>query len=241
MESSKKKLLRLMSNGDAMSVSFMEYLIALRSSDLSGPVRALAVWIASRCSDGWPVTLDGLVKDSGFSRSTVKRAIDQLELVGWLARSTGRRKGNTYELSIPASRVVENPQKVQDEPSDGNSRFTANLQKGHGEPTVGSQRASQLAHSEPTYIRTKQEQKRTEKTAREIPINFDAVSDRALVRSWVVALTRDVDLADEVGSEYRNAAGGIDIPKLSADVYANSQVFDRFKWCFQELRAKGVI
>ena len=149
-----------------MAIAFMDYMIALRASGLSGPVRSVALWIASRCSNGWSVSLDLIASDSGYSRSTVKRAIDDLEAMGWLTREPDKVKGNSYELLIPfGSKVQGEPtvgsgrtyEKVQSEPTTGNGRFTESLQKVQCEPTIGPGRTYEKVQSEPTYIRTKQE------------------------------------------------------------------------------------
>ena len=108
-----------------MSISFTDYMVALRSSSLPGPVRSIALWIASRCSNGWPVTRETVAEDSGFSRSTVTRSIAELCEKGWLVPTRNRRLENSYELSIPKSLSA------------------------HSEPTVGSERAYQKAQSEP--------------------------------------------------------------------------------------------
>ena len=111
-----------------MAIAFMDYMIALRASGLSGPVRSVALWIASRCSNGWSVSLDLIASDSGYSRSTVKRAIDDLEAMGWLTRESDKVKGNSYELLIPFG------SKVQGEPTVGSGRtygrFRENLREG---------------------------------------------------------------------------------------------------------------
>lgn len=67
-----------------MAVSFTEYMVALRGSGLAGSTRSIALWVASRCSCGWPVTREMIAEDSGFSRATVSRALAELFEQGWL-------------------------------------------------------------------------------------------------------------------------------------------------------------
>lgn len=90
-----------------MAIAFMDYMIALRASGLSGPTRSVALWVATRCANGWPVTIETIAMDSGFSAATVKRHLVILETSGWLSRQTDRNKGNRYELQIPTSSLAQ--------------------------------------------------------------------------------------------------------------------------------------
>ena len=65
-----------------MAIAFMDYMIALRASGLSGPTRSVALWVATRCANGWPVTIETIAMDSGFSAATVKRHLVILETSG---------------------------------------------------------------------------------------------------------------------------------------------------------------
>ena len=193
-----------------MAIAFMDYMIALRASGLSGPVRSVALWIASRCSNGWSVSLDLIASDSGYSRSTVKRAIDDLEAMGWLTREPDKVKGNSYELLIPfGSKVQGEPtvgsgrtyEKVQSEPTTGNGRFTESLQKVQCEPTIGPGRTYEKVQSEPTYIRTKQEHKNNKNLAcaREEDAATIKHSDlnQTQLWGWVRELEKDPLLSSE--------------------------------------------
>ena len=74
-----------------MAIAFFDYVAALRESDLPGPTRSVAFWIASRCANGWPVTRETVAADSGFSRATVTRAVAELREKGWLVSETVAR------------------------------------------------------------------------------------------------------------------------------------------------------
>ena len=237
-----------------MAIAFMDYMIALRASGLSGPVRSVALWIASRCSNGWSVSLDLIASDSGYSRSTVKRAIDDLEAMGWLTREPDKVKGNSYELLIPfGSKVQGEPsigsgrtyEKVQSEPTTGNGRFTESLQKVQGEPTVGSGRTYEKVQSEPTYIRTKQEHKNNKNLAcaREgdvATIKHSALNQQQLW-GWVRELEKDPDAKAEVLKKefYRTPTGGIRKELFVTDLLYDEQVFERFRPWFVRLQAEG--
>ena len=108
-----------------MAIAFFDYVAALRESDLPGPTRSVAFWIASRCANGWPVTRETVAADSGFSRATVTRAVAELREKGWLVSDRNRRQGNSYQVSIPR------------------------LLSAQSEPVTGSERAYKEAHSEP--------------------------------------------------------------------------------------------
>jgi len=69
-----------------MAIAFTDYMIALRGSSLPGPTRSVTLWVATRCSNGWSVTIGTIAADSGFSVATVKRHLTVLEASGWLRR-----------------------------------------------------------------------------------------------------------------------------------------------------------
>lgn len=161
-----------------MAVSFTEYMVALRGSDLTGSTRSIALWVASRCSDGWPVTREMIADDSGFSRATVTRAVTELCDRGWLVPTRNRRQGNSYELAIPrflsahsehtegSRRAYKNaqgehinePLSAHGEPNTVHGEHLKESISAHGEHTEGSQRADKYAHGEHTYTRTEQKQ-----------------------------------------------------------------------------------
>ena len=140
-----------------MAIAFMDYMIALRASGLPGPTRSVALWVATRCANGWPVTIETIAMDSGFSVATVKRHLSILETSRWLSRQTDRNKGNRYDLQIPASSLA------QSEPTDSSERANGMAQSelsnpngwlrvsqriAQSEPTDGSERANGMAQSE---------------------------------------------------------------------------------------------
>lgn len=237
-----------------MAIAFMDYMIALRASGLSGPVRSVALWIASRCSNGWSVSLDLIASDSGYSRSTVKRAIDDLEAMGWLTREPDKVKGNSYELLIPfGSKVQGEPtvgsgrtyEKVQGEPTTGNGRFTESLQKVQGEPTIGPGRTYEKVQSEPTYIRTKQEHKNNKNLAcaREEDAATIKHSDlnQPQLWGWVRELEKDPGAKAEVlkCKFYRTPSGGIHKDVFVTALLTSEELFEHFRPWFVRLQAEG--
>jgi hypothetical protein len=236
-----------------MTIAFMDYMIALRASGLSGPVRSVALWIASRCSNGWSVSLDLIASDSGYSRSTVKRAIDDLEAMGWLTREPDKVKGNSYELLIPfGSKVQGEPtigsgrtyEKVQSEPTTGNGRFTESLQKVQGEPTVGSGRTYEKVQSEPTYIRTKQEHKNNKNLAcaREedaATIKHSNLNEGLLAR-WVRELVKVPEAKEEILKlSFQKSPGEVYQAMFVTSLYTSEALFERFRPWFVRLQSEG--
>ena len=236
-----------------MAIAFMDYMIALRASGLSGPVRSVALWIASRCSNGWSVSLDLIASDSGYSRSTVKRAIDDLEAIGWLTREPDKVKGNSYELLIPfGSKVQGEPsigsgrtyEKVQSEPTTGNGRFTESLQKVQGEPTVGSGRTYEKVQSEPTYIRTKQEHKNNKNLAcaREedaATIKHSNLNEGLLAR-WVRELVKVPEAKEEILKlSFQKSPGEVYQAMFVTSLYTSEALFERFRPWFVRLQSEG--
>ena len=236
-----------------MAIAFMDYMIALRASGLSGPVRSVALWIASRCSNGWSVSLDLIASDSGYSRSTVKRAIDDLEAMGWLTREPDKVKGNSYELLIPfGSKVQGEPtigsgrtyEKVQSEPTTGNGRFTESLQKVQGEPTVGSGRTYEKVQSEPTYIRTKQEHKNNKNLAcaREedaATIKHSNLNEGLLAR-WVRELVKVPEAKEEILKlSFQKSPGEVYQAMFVTSLYTTEALFERFRPWFVRLQSEG--
>ena len=236
-----------------MAIAFMDYMIALRASGLSGPVRSVALWIASRCSNGWSVSLDLIASDSGYSRSTVKRAIDDLEAMGWLTREPDKVKGNSYELLIPfGSKVQGEPtigsgrtyEKVQSEPTTGNGRFTESLQKVQGEPTVGSGRTYEKVQSEPTYIRTKQEHKNNKNLAcaREedaATIKHSNLNEGLLAR-WVRELVKVPEAKEEIlRLSFQKSPGEVYQAMFVTSLYTTEALFEHFRPWFVRLQAEG--
>ena len=236
-----------------MAIAFMDYMIALRASGLSGPVRSVALWIASRCSNGWSVSLDLIASDSGYSRSTVKRAIDDLEAMGWLTREPDKVKGNSYELLIPfGSKVQGEPsigsgrtyEKVQSEPTTGNGRFTESLQKVQGEPTVGSGRTYEKVQSEPTYIRTKQEHKNNKNLA--CAREEDAATikhsnlNEGLLDRWVRELVKVPEAKEEILKlSFQKSPGEVYQAMFVTSLYTSEALFERFRPWFVRLQSEG--
>lgn len=203
-----------------MAIAFMDYMIALRASGLSGPVRSVALWIASRCSNGWSVSLDLIASDSGYSRSTVKRAIDDLEAMGWLTREPDKVKGNSYELLIPFGSKVQ------------------------GEPTIGSGRTYEKVQSEPTYIRTKQEHKNNKNLAcaREedaATIKHSNLNEGLLAR-WVRELVKVPDAKEEILKlSFRKSPGEVYQAMFVTSLYTSEALFERFRPWFVRLQSEG--
>ena len=208
-----------------MAIAFMDYMIALRASGLSGPTRSVALWVATRCANGWPVTIETIAMDSGFSAATVKRHLVILETSGWLSRQTDRNKGNRYELQIPTSSLAQS------------------------EPTDGSERANRMAQSEPTYIRTIQEHKNNKNPApacahtREgdaATIKYSDLSQTQLW-GWVKELEKDPDAKAEVlkFKLYRTSTGGIYKDAFVTALLSSERLFEHFRPWFERIKAEG--
>ena len=203
-----------------MAIAFMDYMIALRASGLSGPVRSVALWIASRCSNGWSVSLDLIASDSGYSRSTVKRAIDDLEAMGWLTREPDKVKGNSYELLIPFGSKVQ------------------------GEPSIGSGRTYEKVQSEPTYIRTKQEHKNNKNLAcaREedaATIKHSNLNEGLLAR-WVRELVKVPEAKEEILKlSFQKSPGEVYQAMFVTSLYTSEALFERFRPWFVRLQSEG--
>lgn len=206
-----------------MSISFTDYMVALRSSSLPGPVRSIALWIASRCSNGWPVTRETVAEDSGFSRSTVTRSIAELCEKGWLVPTRNRRLGNSYELSIPKPLSA------------------------HSEPTVGSERAYKKAQSEPTYIRTIQEQQEHPRArARTLAREGDAATikhsnlNQGLLARWVRELVKVPEAKEEILKlSFQKSPGEVYQAMFVTSLYTSEALFERFRPWFVRLQSEG--
>lgn len=233
-----------------MAVSFTEYMVALRGSDLTGPTRSIALWVASRCSDGWPVTREMIADDSGFSRATVTRAVTELCDRGWLVPTRNRRQGNSYELAIP--RFLS----AHSEHTEGSQRAYKNAQgehineplSAHGEHIEGSQRADKYAHGEHTYTRTEQKQQKhprvcARRPAREGDAATIKHSDLSQTQlwGWVKELEKDPDAKAEVlkFKFYRTSTGGIYKDAFVTALLSSERLFESFRPWFVRLQAEG--
>lgn len=233
-----------------MAVSFTEYMVALRSSDLTGSTRSIALWVASRCSDGWPVTREMIADDSGFSRATVTRAVTELCDRGWLVPTRNRRQGNSYELAIP--RFLS----AHSEHTEGSQRAYKNAQgehineplSAHGEHIEGSQRADKYAHGEHTYTRTEQKQQKhprvcARRPAREGDAATIKHSDLSQTQlwGWVRELEKDPDAKAEVlkFKFYRTSTGGIYKDAFVTALLSSERLFESFRPWFVRLQAEG--
>lgn len=206
-----------------MAVSFTEYMVALRGSDLTGSTRSIALWVASRCSDGWPVTREMIADDSGFSRATVTRAVTELCDRGWLVPTRNRRQGNSYELAIP--------------------RFLS----AHSEHTEGSQRADKYAHGEHTYTRTEQKQQEhprvcARKPAREgdaATIKHSNLNEGLLAR-WVRELVKVPEAKEEILKlSFQKSPGEVYQAMFVTSLYTTEALFERFRPWFVRLQSEG--
>lgn len=222
-----------------MAIAFFDYVAALRESDLPGPVRSVAFWVASRCANGWPVTRETVAADSGFSRATVTRAISELREKGWLVSDRNRRQGNSYQVSIP--RFLS----AQSEPAIGSERACKEAQS---KPTVGSEGAYKKAQSEPTYIRTIQEQQEHPRACARPPAREgDAATikhsdlSQTQLWGWVKELEKDPDAKAEVlkFKFYRTSTGGIYKDAFVTALLSSERLFESFRPWFVRLQAEG--
>lgn len=250
-----------------MVVSFTEYMVALRGSNLAGSTRSIALWVASRCSDGWPVTREVIAEDSGFSRATVSRALAELFKLGWLVPSRNRRQGNSYELAIPRSlsahsEPLKETLSAHGEPTEGSQRAYQKAHSeplrvslsAHDEPTVGSQRAYKKAHGEPTYIRTKQEHTKTNLARTPAPARTHAREgvesvikhsdvNQGLLWTWVNELEKIPEAKNEVlrFKSYRTPENEIYKNAFVTALLTSERLFEHFKPWFEQLREEGRI
>ena len=240
-----------------MAIAFFDYVAALRESDLPGPVRSVAFWIASRCANGWPVTRETVAADSGFSRATVTRAISELREKGWLMSDCNRRQGNSYQVSIPhllsaQSEPVTGSERAyreaHSEPKEAQSEPLKKSLSAQSEPTVGSERAYKKAQSEPTYIRTIQEQQEHPRACARTPAREgDAATikhsdlSQTQLWGWVKELEKDPDAKAEVlkFKFYRTSTGGIYKDAFVTALLSSERLFEHFRPWFERIKAEG--
>lgn len=232
-----------------MAVSFTEYMVALRGSDLTGSTRSIALWVASRCSDGWPVTREMIADDSGFSRATVTRAVTELCDRGWLVPTRNRRQGNSYELAIP--RFLS----AHGERTEGSQRAYKNAQgehineslSAHSEHTESSQRADKYAHGEHTYTRTEQKQQKHPRACARTPAREgDAATikhsnlNEGLLARWVRELVKVPEAKEEILKlSFQKSPGEVYQAMFVTSLYTTEALFERFRPWFVRLQSEG--
>ena len=237
-----------------MAIAFFDYVAALRESDLPGPTRSVAFWIASRCANGWPVTRETVAADSGFSRATVTRAVAELREKGWLVSDRNRRQGNSYQVSIPRFLSAQSEpatgserayKEAHSEPKEAQSEPLKKSLSAQSEPTVGSERAYKKAQSEPTYIRTIQEQQEHPRVCARTPAREE---DAATIKhsdlsqtqlwGWVKELEKDPDAKAEVlkFKFYKTSTGGIYKDAFVTALLSSEKLFEHFRPWFVRLQ-----
>ena len=239
-----------------MAVSFTEYMVALRGSDLTGSTRSIALWVASRCSDGWPVTREMIADDSGFSRATVTRAVTELCDRGWLVPTRNRRQGNSYELAIPRflsahSEHTEGSQRAdknaQGEPNTAHGEHLKESISAHSEHTEGSQRADKYAHGEHTYTRTEQKQQKHPRVCARRPAREgDAATikhsnlNEGLLARWVRELVKVPEAKEEILKlSFQKSPGEVYQAMFVTSLYTSEALFERFRPWFVRLQSEG--
>lgn len=250
-----------------MAVSFTEYMVALRGSDLPGSTRSIALWVASRCSDGWPVTREMIADDSGFSRATVTRAVTELCDRGWLVPTRNRRQGNSYELAIPrflsahgehaegSQRAYKNaqgehinePLSAHGEPNTAHGEHLKESLSVHSEHTEGSQRADKYAHGEHTYTRTEQKQQKHPRACARTPVRVgDAATikhsnlNEGLLARWVRELVKVPEAKEEIlRLKFQKAPGEVYQTMFVTSLYTSEALFERFRPWFVRLQSEG--
>lgn len=218
-----------------MAIAFFDYVAALRESDLPGPTRSVAFWIASRCANGWPVTRETVAADSGFSRATVTRAVAELREKGWLVSDRNRRQGNSYQVSIP--RFLS----AQSEPATGSERA---YKEAHSEPL----KKSLSAQSEPTYIRTIQEQQEHPRVCARTPAREEDAAtikhsdlNQTQLWGWVRELEKDPEAKAEVLKcrYYRTSSGEVHKDVFVTALLSSEKLFEHFRPWFVRLQSEG--
>ena len=239
-----------------MAIAFFDYVAALRESDLPGPTRSVAFWIASRCANGWPVTRETVAADSGFSRATVTRAVAELREKGWLVSDRNRRQGNSYQVSIPRFLSAQSEpatgserayKEAHSEPKEAQSEPLKESLSAQSEPTVGSERAYKKAQSEPTYIRTIQEQQEHPRVCARTParegdaatIKHSNLSTGLLAR-WVKELVKVPEAKEEIlRLKFQKAPGEVYQTMFVTSLYTSEALFERFRPWFVRLQTEG--
>ena len=237
-----------------MAIAFFDYVAALRESDLPGPTRSVAFWIASRCANGWPVTRETVAADSGFSRATVTRAVAELRDKGWLVSDRNRRQGNSYQVSIPRLLSAQSEpvtgserayKEAHSEPKEAQSEPLKKSLSAQSEPTVGSERAYKKAQSEPTYIRTIQEQQEHPRVCARTPAREEGAAtikhsdlSQTQLWGWVKELEKDPDAKAEVlkFKFYKTSTGGIYKDAFVTALLSSEKLFEHFRPWFVRLQ-----
>lgn len=239
-----------------MAIAFFDYVAALRESDLPGPTRSVAFWIASRCANGWPVTRETVAADSGFSRATVTRAVAELREKGWLVSDRNRRQGNSYQVSIPRFLSAQSEpatgserayKEAHSEPKEAQSEPLKKSLSAQSEPTVGSERAYKKAQSEPTYIRTIQEQQEHPRVCARTParegdaatIKHSNLNEGVLAR-WVRELVKVPEAKEEILKlSFQKSPGEVYQAMFVTSLYTSEALFERFRPWFVRLQSEG--
>lgn len=239
-----------------MAIAFFDYVAALRESDLPGPTRSVAFWIASRCANGWPVTRETVAADSGFSRATVTRAVAELREKGWLVSDRNRRQGNSYQVSIPRFLSAQSEpttgserahKEAHSEPKEAQSEPLKKSLSAQSEPTVGSERAYKKAQSEPTYIRTIQEQQEHPRVRARTPAREgDAATikhsnlNEGLLARWVRELVKVPEAKEEILKlSFQKSPGEVYQAMFVTSLYTSEALFERFRPWFVRLQSEG--
>lgn len=239
-----------------MAIAFFDYVAALRESDLPGPTRSVAFWIASRCANGWPVTRETVAADSGFSRATVTRAVAELREKGWLVSDRNRRQGNSYQVSIPRLLSAQSEpvtgserayKEAHSEPKEALSEPFKKSLSAQSEPTVGSERAYKKAQSEPTYIRTIQEQQEHPRVCARTPAREgDAATikhsnlNEGLLARWVRELVKVPEAKEEIlRLSFQKSPGEVYQAMFVTSLYTTEALFEHFRPWFVRLQAEG--
>ena len=239
-----------------MAIAFFDYVAALRESDLPGPTRSVAFWIASRCANGWPVTRETVAADSGFSRATVTRAVAELREKGWLVSDRNRRQGNSYQVSIPRFLSAQSEpatgserayKEAHSEPKEAQSEPLKKSLSAQSEPTVGSERAYKKAQSEPTYIRTIQEQQEHPRVCARTPAREgDAATikhsnlNEGLLARWGRELVKVPEAKEEILKlSFQKSPGEVYQAMFVTSLYTSEALFERFRPWFVRLQSEG--
>ena len=239
-----------------MAIAFFDYVAALRESDLPGPTRSVAFWIASRCANGWPVTRETVAADSGFSRATVTRAVAELREKGWLVSDRNRRQGNSYQVSIPRFLSAQSEpatgserayKEAHSEPKEAQSEPLKKSLSAQSEPTVGSERAYKKAQSEPTYIRTIQEQQEHLRVCARTPAREEDAAtikhsnlNEGLLARWVRELVKVPEAKEEILKlSFQKSPGEVYQAMFVTSLYTSEALFERFRPWFVRLQSEG--
>jgi len=162
---------------------------AVRASDLSAPSRLILLVLADVAEVGTAEipekhtpSLTVLERETGLSRSTIKRRLADLELAGWVVRSypdgPAMRRGERirYRLEVPKGGSTVDLGVGSEAGSTESPGSTMDLDRVHSEPTGGST-VNPLIRSVPDQADQKTSTRSSVATGTRIPDDFAVTAE----------------------------------------------------------------